>query len=72
MTKNNDQSSISVQTKLNRLHELLAWFDSDEFVLEESITRFKQVEVLADEIEQDLTDLKNEINIVKQRFERED
>jgi len=39
--------------------------------LEEAIDKFKQAEKLAASIELDLSSLKNEIQIVKQRFDSE-
>lgn len=64
---NND----TVAAKLAKLSELVAWFESDEFVLEQAVERFKQAEKLTDEIEHDLSDLKNEIVVLKKRFDEE-
>ena len=65
MTKNN----TTIQEKTAKLSELVAWFDSDEFVLEAALDRFKEAEKLAADIEQDLSSLKNEIEIVKRNFD---
>ncbi len=61
----------SIQDKTNELTELVAWFDSDEFTLELALDKFKQAEELAIEIEKDLLELKNEIQIVKKKFDSE-
>lgn len=66
MTKNNS----TIQDKITQLRTQLEWFDGDEFVLEESIERFKQAETLAKEIEEDLRQLKNEVKVVKQSFDQ--
>lgn len=58
----------TIQEKTAKLAELTAWFDSDEFVLEEALDKFKEAEALAAEIEKDLLELKNEITVVKQSF----
>lgn len=63
------KSNLTIQEKTARLTELVAWFDSDEFTLEAALDRFKQAEELAEEIEADLTLLKNDITIVKQIFD---
>lgn len=63
--KNNE----GVSKKMAKLSELVAWFESDNFVIEEAVERYKEAEKLADEIENDLTDLKNEIVVLKQRFD---
>ena len=59
----------SIQEKTDELTNLVSWFDSDEFQLELALDKFKQAEKLATDIENDLTTLKNEINIVKQKFD---
>jgi len=61
----------TIQEKTTELTKLVAWFDSDEFTLEQAIDNFKAAEKLAAEIEQDLLSLKNEIQIVKQKFDSE-
>ena len=61
----------TIQEKIAKLNESVEWFDSDEFTLEAAIDKFKIAETLANEIEQDLSSLKNEIQIVKQRFDSE-
>ena len=65
------QSNKTIQQKIGELDELVAWFDSDEFTLETALEKFKTAEKLAEEIEHDLGDLKNEITVVKQRFDGE-
>lgn len=61
----------TVQKKMRELEALVAWFDSDEFQLEEALTVYKKAEQLADEIEKELTEYKNEITILKQKFDQE-
>jgi len=61
----------SISEKTAELSKLVAWFDSEEFLLEQAMDKFKQAEKLAADIEKDLSSLKNEIRIVKQRFDSE-
>jgi len=63
------KSNKSIQEKITELSKLVAWFDSDEFTLETALDKFKEAEVLAETIEQDLKALKNDIQIVKQKFD---
>ncbi len=65
MSKNTN----SIQAKLTTLNEYVAWFESDEFELEQALDKFAEAEKLAGEIEHDLSGLKNEINILKQKFD---
>ena len=59
----------TIQEKMNQLSELVAWFESDEFELEAAIEKYKTAEMLADEIGKDLSELKNEITVLKEKFD---
>lgn len=61
----------TINKKTEELSELVAWFDSEEFTVEEALDKFKQAEALASEIEDDLNNLKNEVNIIKRKFDSE-
>lgn len=62
----------TIQDKLSELSELVAWFQSPSFSLEEAVEKFQHAEKLAETIEQDLTTLKNDIQVVKKRFDRDE
>ncbi|NCO10356.1 exodeoxyribonuclease VII small subunit [Candidatus Saccharibacteria bacterium] len=64
-----DKNKQTVQGKLADLSELVAWFQGPDFSLEEALEKFTQAEALAETIEDDLTKLKNDIQVVKQRFD---
>ena len=66
MTKN----STTIQKKITQLDALVAWFDGDDFSLEKATDVFREAEALAREIETDLTELKNEVEIVKASFDK--
>lgn len=59
----------TIQEKMNQLSELVAWFESDEFELETAIEKYKTAETLAGDIEKDLSELKNEITVLKTKFD---
>jgi len=63
--------SNTLQEKMDELTQLVAWFDGEDFALEEAIDRFKAAEALAVEIEKDLSSFKNDINVLKQKFDSE-
>lgn len=65
------QKSKSIQEKTAELEELVAWFNGDEFVLESALDKFKQAEALAAEIEKDLSQVQNDIRVVKEKFDAE-
>ena len=62
----------TIAQKTQKLTELVAWFDSDDFKLEAAIDKFKEAEKLADEIEKDLLNLKNEMIVVQRKFDSEE
>lgn len=59
----------TIQQKIIELDTLVAWFDSEEFTLEAALEKFKDAESLAMSIENDLKALKNDIQVVKQKFD---
>lgn len=61
----------TIQEKLSELSELVEWFQSPEFILEMALEKYKQAEQLADEIETELMQLKNDITVVSKRFDEE-
>jgi exodeoxyribonuclease VII small subunit len=64
------KSNPSVADKTAKLNELVAWFNSEDFELEQALDKFSEAEKLAAEIENDLLALKNRIEVVKAKFER--
>ena len=63
------QTNKSVSEKMAQLGGLVAWFESDEFALEDAIKKFREAEELAKSIENDLKNIKNDINVIKKRFD---
>lgn len=63
-----EKNNMTVAEKTAKLQELVAWFDGDDFSLEEALVKFGEAEKLAEEIEKDLMSLKNDIEIVKAKF----
>lgn len=64
-----EKNERSIAEKTAQLDELIAWFDGDDFELEKALDKFKEAERLAAEIEHDLMKLKNNIEVVKARFD---
>ena len=63
------QENKSISEKMTKLGELVAWFEGEEFELEAALDKYKEAEKLADEIEKGLSGLKNEITVLKQKFD---
>lgn len=66
MSQQNDES---INKKMARLGELVAWFESDEFEIEQAMEKFVAAEKLAKEIEDELGEFKNKITVIKQKFD---
>lgn len=69
MSEANNQATVV--EKMAQLDELLAWFDSDEFELEQAIEKYEAARKLAADIEKSLVALKNDIEVVQLRPETE-
>jgi len=67
MSKQSEQKTVS--EKMDELSALVAWFEGDEFELEQALETYGKAEKLAAEIEHDLTNLKNEITVLKEKFD---
>lgn len=65
-----EKNNLSIAEKTAQLDELVAWFNGDDFELEQSLDKFSEAEKLATEIEKDLLALKNSIDIVKAKFDQ--
>ncbi|MCA9334799.1 exodeoxyribonuclease VII small subunit [Candidatus Saccharibacteria bacterium] len=65
MSKNNE----TIQQKITRLDKVVAWFESDDFELEQASQKLKEAAKLANEIEADLASIANDIQQVKQSFQ---
>ena len=61
--------SKTIEEKMSELRALVAWFEQDEFKLEQAGEKFAEASKLAGEIEKDLAGLKNDITVLKQSFE---
>lgn len=61
----------TIAEKRTELNELLAWFESDEFVLEEAMAKYEAAEGLARDIEAELMEYKNKITVLKKRFDED-
>ena len=61
---------ISLNQKIAELDSQVEWFYSDEFELEKAVDKYKAAVKLAKEIEQDLDELKNEIEVLSEDFSK--
>lgn len=72
MSQMSAKNNPTISEKTLQLNELVAWFDSDDFELEQALDKFAQAEKLASDIETDLQALKNNITVIKKKFNEAD
>lgn len=66
------EAKTSIAKKQAELAELLAWFESDDFAVDQAAAKLQRAHKLAGDIESDLNQLENEINVLAQRFDGDD
>lgn len=64
VTKDSKESQVSIESKIRHLDEMVEWFYSENFSLDEAISHYEKSVQLASEIEQDLTKLKNQVEVI--------
>lgn len=67
-----EKKTLNITEKMTKLDEYVAWFDGDDFELEKALDKFTEAKALADEIENDLAELKNTITVINQQFDKEE
>ena len=65
------KNNTTIKEQLQQLDELISWFESDDFTLEEAVEKFKAAEQLAEDIRQKLSSLKSDITVLWQKFDTE-
>ena len=59
---------MSLNQKIEKLDAEVEWFYSDEFKLEDAVAKYKEAVKLANDIKEDLENLKNEIEVLSEDF----
>lgn len=55
------ENKQTIEEKIKQLEREVAWFESDEFVLDEAIERYEKLAALSKKIEKELQELENTI-----------
>lgn len=64
------ENKKTLNQKIEKLNKEVEWFYSDEFKLDEAILRYEEAAKLAKEIEKDLGELKNKVEVLKEKFDK--
>lgn len=71
MSAVNKSTKPAISEQISELDELISWFDGDDFTLDAAFDHYKKAEELAAAIDTRLKDMKNEVTVLKQRFDEE-
>ena len=63
-SSNQDLSEVSLESKIKQLDESVNWFYGDDFSLDQALDHYQASIKLAEQIEQDLTELKNQVEVI--------
>lgn len=58
----------TINKKMEELNQKIGWFHTDEFKLDEATEKYKEAISLAEEIRDDLNNLKNEVDVLAEDF----
>ncbi len=64
------ESKQNLNDKIKELDSQVEWFYSDDFRLEDAVEKYKKASELAKDIEKDLSELKNEIEVLAEDFSK--
>lgn len=64
------EQNKTLKQKIDELEKSTDWFYSDEFSLDEAAKKYKDAIDLAKELQKDLSDLKNEIEVLSEDFSK--
>ncbi len=62
MSKN--ESKKSIEAKIKSLDQSVEWFYSENFSLDQALQKYQDANQLAQEIQQDLSALKNQVEVI--------
>lgn len=55
----------TITQKIAQLDEAAEWFYGDDFALDQALAKYQQAAKLASEIQQDLEQLKNQVEVIE-------
>ncbi len=62
------KNETPLSDQLRELDELIAWFDREDFDLDEALKKFDDGIKLTEQIEERLSKLENKITVLRERF----
>lgn len=65
MPKKSESKTPTITEKLAQLDQQIEWFYGDDFQLDEAVKKYQEANQLAKEIDQSLSELKNQVEVVE-------
>ena len=65
VTKSKAKAEPTITEKLTQLDAEVEWFYSEDFALDQALAKYKTAAQLARDIEQDLAQLKNQVEVIE-------
>lgn len=62
---------LTINQKLEQLDQQIEWFYGEDFSLEQAAEKYQAAAIAAKEIESDLSEIKNQIEIIDRDFSKE-
>lgn len=59
------EKTKSINQKITELDHQIEWFYGDDFTLDQALEKYKAANELAGEIEHDLSELKNQVEVLE-------
>ncbi len=59
------ENKVTLDDKIKELEKQVAWFEGEDFTVEEAVDRYKSTKKLAEDIAKDIEELKNVITVIK-------
>ena len=66
-----NKEKLTINQKLDQLDRQIEWFYGEEFSLEAAVKKYQEAAASAKEIEENLTQIKNQIEIIDHDFSKE-
>lgn len=70
MASSKQKQNKSLQEQMDRLDEIVNWFESESVDIDQSLQKFEEGMKLVNSIEQRLNTAKNEISVLKKKFDK--
>lgn len=63
-------NNLSIEERIQELEQLLAWFESDDVTVSDSLQKYERAQQLAHELEMALSKAKNKVTEIEVQFKK--